>query len=763
MQKSGQERSAGPDKTPPNGPSAEPWAQRGRWLRLLRSSRPLRLLLVGGVLALAAIAGSTVLIITELRDRKIQDAEQELATLNFLLAETTARAIQSVDLVLSSTVEQLAGEAIATSADFERLKAGHDTYEDLRARTVGIPQLDAITMIAADGRLINFSRYFPIPPVNVSDRDYFAALKDTPTDRPFLSEPVQNRGNGNWTIYLARRVNGPSGTFVGLVLAAINLDYFQSLYQSLHIGEGAAISLWRRDGILLARWPVLDRVGERIPIKSFTEILTRADAGVYEIKDSIDGAARIVSTRLVRDYPVVVNVTRTMGQALYDWRRQAWITGVTGLVCAAALVCLIWALARQFSTYEAITQALSERQQAVEARRDAEARLSQMQKMETLGQLTGGIAHDFNNLLQAIGSGLYMIEQQAGKMGAPNGLVAPVRLAQQAVERGSTLTQHLLAFSRRQHLEPRPVDVNGLVEGMGGLLERTLGGTIYVRTVLQDGLWPAMVDPTQLEMALLNLAINARDAMPDGGTVTISTATVARNRAARGVGDTGVPPPPADLPPGDYVGVSVRDTGTGMPEEVAARAFEPFFTTKAVGHGTGLGLSMVHGLAAQSGGGIRLDSRPGRGTAVTLYLPRAAQAEGEGGHAPAAAPAAVEPSSACVLLVEDDALVRQTTSAFLKQAGVRVLEALGTAEALELLTRPTVVDLLITDFAMPGMNGLELSRAARAIRPNLPVVLVSGYADSGALAAEALDPGSRVLTKPFKPDQLLATIRNMLG
>ncbi|HEY0835697.1 MAG TPA: response regulator, partial [Azospirillum sp.] len=395
---------------------------------------------------------------------------------------------------------------------------------------------------------------------------------------------------------------------------------------------------------------------------------------------------------------------------------------------------------------------VTERERARATLSQAEDALRQAQKMEAIGHLTGGIAHDFNNLLQAIGASLYLIESRV--IGAD--LLEPLNMAVKAVERGATLTQHLLAFSRRQRLEPRPVDVDALVRNMGGLLERTLGGTIHIVAEADAEPWPALVDPNQLEMAILNLAINARDAMPSGGTLTIRTAN-----APQGDGD-GWPNggQPSVLPPGDYVAISVRDTGTGMTDEVASRAFEPFFTTKGVGHGTGLGLSMVHGLAAQSGGAVRLDTRLGDGTMVTLYLPRAAGPE-EAEVARAPEPDAAEPARvAGVLLVEDEELVRMATAAFLEQAGFRVVEAASGAEALDIVRGGAPVELVLTDYAMPGMTGLELVRALRAERPELPALMVTGYTEvpQATLAVEGL----AIIQKPYRPDDLVARLRAAL-
>ncbi|MHA7061915.1 response regulator [Azospirillum argentinense] len=401
---------------------------------------------------------------------------------------------------------------------------------------------------------------------------------------------------------------------------------------------------------------------------------------------------------------------------------------------------------RRIGAYH-VARDVEERERTGQALREIEETLHQARKMEAIGQLTGGIAHDFNNLLQAIGTSLYLL-RAAGESGGASHPQA-LDMAEKAVERGATLTQHLLAFSRRQRLEPKTVDVGALVTGMGGLLERTLGGTTRIVTETDPSLWPARVDPNQLEMAILNLAINARDAMTAGGTLTIRTGNCPDDMEGR----------PLDLAAGDCVSIAVADTGSGMSEETAARAFEPFFTTKGVGHGTGLGLSMVHGLAAQSGGTVVLTTRLGAGTTVTLYLPRA-DAEGDAA-LDAALPAAVQspPRPATILLVEDEALVRMATATVLEHAGFRIMEASSGPDALDAFAREPEVDLVLTDYAMPGMTGLELVRELRARRPGLPVLMVTGYAE--IQRASALD-GLPILQKPYQADELVARIRAAL-
>jgi PAS domain S-box-containing protein len=360
----------------------------------------------------------------------------------------------------------------------------------------------------------------------------------------------------------------------------------------------------------------------------------------------------------------------------------------------------------------------------VTARKRAEEQLRQAQKMEAVGQLTGGVAHDFNNLLTPIIGSLDLLRRRVRDDARSTRLLDA---ATQGAERAATLVQRLLAFARRQELRPQPTDVPRLVEGMRDLIERTLGPQITVETHAAPDTPAAMVDANQLELALLNLAVNARDAMPEGGTLRIET-------------DAAVWPGDGDLPGGDYVRLAVVDTGAGMDSATLARAVEPFFSTKRVGEGTGLGLSMVHGLAAQSGGRLALQSRPGEGVRAELWLP-AAQA--------AASPD--EAGRSClVLLVDDEDLVREVAASMLAELGCEVLEAAGAGEALALLRTRPEIEALITDQLMPDMRGAELVRRARDLRPELPVLLITGYADEAA----GLDPLLPRLDKPFRQADL---------
>ena len=713
----------------------------GEWARQWRDSRPTRRLIVGGALLSALILAATVFVILETRAKEILDAKSMLMTLNLSLAEQTARAIQGVDLVLDSIVDQVKADGVESAADFERIETGAATYRLLKARAADVPQLDAVAMVAADGHVINFSRYYPIPDIKVADRDYFQVLRDAPTTRPYISAPVENRGNGTWTLYVARRISDPSGQFVGLVLGAINLRYFEELYRGLELGPGSGISLWRRDGTLLARYPSIEGVGKVFQIKSFTETLLHSDVGVYETAASIDGFRRIVATRALRDYPMVVNVTRTVDEVLSDWRQTSSVIGVAGALCALAVGLVVWALARQFGTYETLSRALGEKAEAVLARERAEGQLYQSQKLDAVGQLTTGIAHDFNNLLTAIMGNLEFLNFETKSPRTERSLAA----IRQAVDRAATLTGQLLAFSRKQHLSPEAVDLNGLIGNMTEILRSTLGGTIRIELALRPDLWCALVDPVQIELVVLNLAINARDAMPTGGILTIATDNIA----------TGCPTPSGEPSPGDHVLITVGDTGTGMTEEVLARAFDPFFTTKPPGKGTGLGLSQVYGMVQQSGGDIRIETEVGQGTIVRIYLPRIQAATDEMPRPAVPAPStAADAGPALVLIVDDDASVRETVAEMVGSLGFSVIAAESGHQALELLAAEPRIDLVITDFAMPELNGAEVARRVRQARPGLPVIFVTGFADIESLRGEEW-----VLQKPFRRDGLAAKLR----
>ena len=394
-----------------------------------------------------------------------------------------------------------------------------------------------------------------------------------------------------------------------------------------------------------------------------------------------------------------------------------------------------------------IAAALAERGRVEEA-------LRQSQKMEAVGQLTGGLAHDFNNLLTGISGSLELLGARV-RQGRLEGLNRYVTAAQGAASRAASLTHRLLAFSRRQTLDPKPTDVNRLVAGMADMVRRTMGPAIEVEVVGPAGLWPILVDPPQLENALLNLCINARDAMPSGGRLTVATANRTLDAAAARE---------REMAPGHYVSLCVSDTGTGMTPEVIAKAFDPFFTTKPLGQGTGLGLSMIYGFAKQSGGQVRLYSEPGQGTMACLYLPRHAR-DAEAGeavagqeHVPRAEPGGT------VLVVDDEPTVRMLVTDVLEDLGYHVLEAADGASGLRVLQSAARVDLLVTDVGLPGgMNGRQMADTARLGRPGLKVLFITGYAENAVVGNGQLEHGMHLMTKPFALDALATRVRQLIA
>jgi CheY-like chemotaxis protein len=372
--------------------------------------------------------------------------------------------------------------------------------------------------------------------------------------------------------------------------------------------------------------------------------------------------------------------------------------------------------------------------------------------MEAIGQLTGGIAHDFNNLLAIIQGNIELVQERV--KGEPK-LAEMIDYALRASERGASLTKRLLAYSRQQPLAPKPVDIAVLIAGMTDLLRRALGETIEVRTHMAPALWPSRIDPNELEHAMLNLAVNARDAMPSGGSLSIEAenthldAAYAENNL--------------EVKPGAYVMIAITDTGAGMSKDVIDHVFEPFFTTKPVGQGSGLGLSMVYGFVKQSGGHIKLYSEPGHGTTIKLYLPRVAEHR-EAEPAVQEAPIAADPKSEVVLVVEDDPDVRKLVLGMVESLGYHTVSAIDGPSALEALERIGKIDLLFTDVVLPrGMNGAVLAKTAQERQAGLRVLYMSGYTRNAILHNGALDEGVQLITKPFRKADLALKLREVLS
>ena len=422
---------------------------------------------------------------------------------------------------------------------------------------------------------------------------------------------------------------------------------------------------------------------------------------------------------------------------------------MTGLAAQAAIAI---DNARLFQAVQSANETLEQRvAERTRELTEAHEALRQAQKMEAVGQLTGGIAHDFNNLIMAISGSLELVERGLARQGV-QGLERYLQGAQSSARRAASLTQRLLAFSRRQTLDPKPTDINKLIYGMEDLIRRTVGPSIEVEVVGQGGLWTALIDGPQLESALLNLAINARDAMPEGGRITIETANKwLDDRGAR----------ERELSAGQYLSICITDTGGGIPKDIVDRIFDPFFTTKPIGEGTGLGLSMVHGFVRQSGGQVRVYSELGKGTTMCLYLPRHVGDVGVESIEHPDLPAAG--AGETVLVIDDEPTVRMLISDVLSEGGYTVIEAEDGPSAMRFLQSDARIDLLITDVGLPGgMNGRQVADAARTIRPNLKVLFVTGFAENAAVGNGHLPAGMALITKPFLMSDLANKVSEII-
>jgi signal transduction histidine kinase len=492
-------------------------------------------------------------------------------------------------------------------------------------------------------------------------------------------------------------------------------------------------------------------------------------AQTVSLQQTGDGAGALALVRTDRGQVLMDRVRLALGNLWRDEHdelqtRLASSERVDGLLRVASIVSLLavffigaygllYARRRMKDVIEAHAslsashEALSDE---IATRQKAEATVRQMQKMEAIGQLTGGIAHDFNNMLAVILSAMNLIQRKLAR--GETDIAKFVEAATDATTRAAALTARLLAFSRQQPLQPQIIDANRMVTGMSDLLRRALGEAISIETVLSGGLWRTFADPSQLENAILNLAVNARDAMPDGGSLTIETSNAHLDSYAA---------THPEVTPGQYVMVAVTDTGTGMSPDIVAKAFEPFFTTKSVDKGTGLGLSQVFGFVKQSGGHVKIYSEPGEGTTIKIYLKRHFGDEAEMPVPAVVVSPAVRPTE-IVLVVEDDERVRDGSVHALRELGYSVIHAGDAAEALRKLEQHPEISLLFTDIIMPVMNGRKLAEEALKRRPNLKVLFTTGFTKNAVVHNGVLDPGVNFLAKPFTIEQLAAKVREAL-
>jgi signal transduction histidine kinase len=566
--------------------------------------------------------------------------------------------------------------------------------------------------------------------VDLSDREHFRVHLNPDAPQPFISRPVIGRGSGKPSIQISRRIEHPDGSFAGVGVVSLDPAYFSRFFESINLGPHSLVSLIGRDGVLRARstpaGPNIG-IGQDFSGTPGMKTLLSAPQGIYRARSTIDGIERIFAFAADRDYPVIVAAATAVDDIVGEHRSAELVE----FAAAAALSgVVLWLVYRA-------TQELSRR---VEHGR----RLRQSQKLEAIGQLTAGVAHDFGNILTAIKGNVEL----AGRSEPAAGLRKLLGNIGQAAQQGEHIVRNLLAASRRQRLQPRAVDVNEIVQTTAELLRTGLGSRWTVRCELAPALPPVVADEAQVGTALLNLAINARDAMPAGGTVIFETKLL----------DVGEASGLHDLAAGRYVAINTKDDGIGMPADIAAKAFEPFFTTKD--QGTGLGLSQVHGLAKQLGGTVTIDTAQQIGTTVAIYLPVAAtEATQMQAAAPAVEPAVTNAGELSVLVADDIAQVRELICGSLADAGYKVIEAYDGPSALDALVRYPF-HLAVLDVSMPGMSGIDVYERAQANGWGGAVLFVSGFADPDNLARIR---GKPFLAKPFGVEALRDQVARILA
>ena len=661
--------------------------------------------------------------------------ERLLANLG-IMAEHTSGVFQSVDLTFAAV------NAIAGDLTDEQIKASeqalHVQLVKLEKATVAV---DAILIVDKDGHTLVSSAIYPVPSnVGIADRDYFLAQKekDAGTYVGAVLEPRVRKGK---FFGVSRRRPPRNGEFTGVVMVAVKPQIFSDFYTQLaRDAGGGGFSLAKSDGVILARFPDppngITRFG---PDSGFMLNVPRYPNGaVVTTNHSVEGVQRRIAFRKLGYSNLYVSDGVATDVIISDWLRTMSVHLYFGI--PAVIVLLVLVLMTMRRTRELYTEA--------ERRELAEEGLRQAQKMEAVGQLTGGVAHDFNNLLTIILGNLGIAKRGVVEARAERAL----NNARIGAERAAQLTRRLLAFSRQQPLDPKTVDANKLIVSMSDLLNRSLGENIALETISGAGIWKIECDVSELESALLNLALNARDAMPDGGKLTIETSNAYL--------DDEYCRHHADLTPGQYVLIAVSDNGMGMSAETIERAFDPFFTTKETGKGTGLGLSQVYGFVKQSKGHVRIYSEPGEGTTIKLYFPRH-----DGEETVMSADERGDPERGrgeTILIVEDDDGVREYASDILRDLNYQVIEAKDSASAMRLLEADRPFDLMLTDVVLPGISGRALADEVIRRRPGAKVIFMTGYSRNAIVHQGRLDRGTELISKPLTEAAVARKIRQVL-
>jgi signal transduction histidine kinase len=664
----------------------------------------------------------------------LKNAESDGVKIVALLHEQAENLFTGHQIILDMIVGRVSG------LDWDTIEARTDLLRELEVMDMRLDGASEILLVDASGKVRATTIHTkPNELLPAADRRCFLVLSRNEADR-CISQPYADPLPGHYLFSLSQRLT-KDGVFSGIAQVAISADYIVDLWASVTPNSSDIVTMFKSDGTVLAQSGLQSPVGPSRPDlgKFLMEKIGENDKGVIKGPLFDGGVDRITVYEKVRDEPVYIGLSLDRHAILEAWYNNL---AVYGLVAASAAAGIVLAFGVALRRAQSERRAVGLWRAEIEERMKAEDQLRQSQKMEGLGKLTGGIAHDFNNLLTVIVGSLGLMKRLVPEGKAQQYLQTALKAGDSAVQ----LTTRLLAFARKQVLEPRAVDLPRLVEGMENLLLRTLGPDVKLLVSGDTGVWPALVDPNQIELIILNLSINARDAMPKGGTLTISASN----------GESG-PGAPHDLAPGQYVVLTVSDTGTGMDAAVLARATEPFFSTKDVGKGTGLGLSMMQGVVTQSGGATRLLSQPGRGTQIEMWLPRARTLPDE-----LVIQAVQDQWQDCgaILVCDDDLAVLQFVCHALEIKGYQVFSATSGRAAVGILEKNKSIRLLVVDFTMPEMNGGAVINELRKSRPDLPVLLMTGSADPEAIRDDL--PNVAMLLKPFDHEVLTQRVAVIL-
>ncbi|MDN8617755.1 ATP-binding protein [Variovorax ginsengisoli] len=689
-----------------------------------------RWIIAAGVLLVAAFTASAVYDSWRLHQQIMLANERELGNLAKALAEQGSRNLQAVDLLLRDTADWY--ETTGRHLPPDAISAA------LAARVVGISQVSVLTLVDAQGMQRHRSRTTGEPLADVSDRPYFQNQRERPSGDLYINEPVVTRSERLPALVVSRRLSTPEGRFDGVVTAIVTLQQIQAAYSAIHLGDGSALVLTLDDGTLVVRQPEI--AGFDVT-RRFPELPRFKGAPLVDRSISpIDGSAKLVAAVGVGKRPMTLSIIRDEEEALRPWHdevrsaiiRTLLLTGLVVLTIAGLLHQL-----RRLETGEAEKAAL-------------QARLQKAERLESLGTLAGGIAHDFNNILGAI-LGFGEMAQRHAEPGSD--MRRHLDRVMQAGARARVLVRRILDFSRSGVAERKPVHIQAVVEEAIAMLRPTLPESICFEARLEAGAAAVMGDGTQLYQVVMNLCTNASQAIVETGVIEVRLERM-RSSASQHLLH-------GDIAAGDYVRFIVSDTGRGMSADVLQRAFDPFFTTKKVGEGTGLGLSMVHGIVSDLGGAIDIQTEPGHGTCVAVWLPISGEFDAQ---AQRPDPAWPRGSGQVVMVVDDERPLVELAEELLAELGYEPVGFESSERALEAFTEdPQRFDAVLTDEMLPGMPGSELVRQLQAIRPGLPVILVSGNVDA-TLEQRARDAGViALLRKPLALRELAETLALTLG